>query len=226
MDSGPNETALRDHAHRLQLDFYTASYQLPQDPAPLLSVMEERAGEQLAAVFDAHCGPHIIVGSSVGCGVALGALSRVLPMIENKPYLGFLGIKPIIDPLQAIKYQLKALNGAYDQLRNGTSRSVPMPVEGAPGDSFLLTPAHINDADATRLLSDPDAAKMFRRAAVNNLMAATFVFAKDDHLTQHVPDITFCDKPRISYQDGNHNTDMTAILQHELHRMAQNFNLG
>lgn len=219
-NNGPNEQAVRNVCRDWGWEFCKVAYQTDANPTPLLSQMETMVAEQLDDVFAKKSGPFILVGSSVGFGVLLGALTR----LQNTTSLfALLGVKPIPDPLLAIGTQLACVGVNVQDLYVGTLSSVPMPVEGSRGDVFTLTPEHMNDHDALRILSDPREAQEFRLQTSGRFSTCELLLARDDHLTQNAADLTRIFGAEVFVQTGDHNTDMSAVLGQKLHEMILSY---
>jgi len=217
---GSNEEAVYEAAKNAGWAFHKVAYQTANDPAPLLSAMEEKTAEQISQIFDLTRGPHIVVGSSVGFGVTVGAISR---MKSTTSSFGLIGFKSIPDPLMAIEFQLKSQN-ALDALQVGLIPEIRMPVEGAGKDFFPLTKDHINDPEAMRLLSAPGAILQFKQAAGNKVKDCKLVFARQDHLTRAFlladwKNIIPCHHTRTIVRRGDHSTDLGPVLGREVSAM-------
>lgn len=219
-NNGPNEQAVRNVCRDWGWEFYRAAYQTDQNPTPLVAQMETMVAEQLDDLFAKKSGPFILVGSSVGFGVLLGALTRLQNTTSSYALLGF---KPIPDPLLAIGTQLARVGVDVKELYDGTLSSVPMPVEGSQGDVFTLTPEHMNDHDALRILSDPREAQEFRLQTAGRFSTCELLLARDDHLTQNAADLTRIFGAEVFVQTGNHNTDMSDALGQKLYDMISSY---
>ncbi|MDY0030009.1 MAG: hypothetical protein RBR86_08735 [Pseudobdellovibrionaceae bacterium] len=217
---GVNEQAIYDATHKAGWAFHKISYQTPETPAPRLSVMEKSVAQQISGIFDLTRGPNIIVGSSVGFGVVVGAISRLK---NSTSRFGLIGFKPIPDPLMAIEFQLKSQN-FLDVLRHGIVPSIPMPVEGTGKDFFPLTKEHIDDSDALRLLSAPRSAAEFNSSAKGKIRDCKLIFARRDHLTRafllaDFREVIPCHRARSIIKSGDHSTDLSAVLAKEVSAM-------
>ncbi len=218
--NGTNEQALRAACREWGWEFYKAAYQTDANPEPTLSQMQAMVAGQLDDIFAKKPGPFILVGSSVGFGVLLGALTRLKN--TTSPY-ALLGFKPIPDPLLAIGTQLARAGVNVQDLYDGTLSSVPMPVEGSQGDIFTLTPAHMNDHDALRILSDPREAQEFRLQTSGRFSTCELLVARDDHLTPNATDLTRIFGAEVFVRPGDHNTDMSAALGRKLYEMILSY---
>lgn len=221
---GSNEQAVYEAAQNAGWAFHKVAYQTSETPAPLLSAMEENTAQQISHIFDLARGPNIIVGSSVGFGVTVGAISR---MKSSTSRFGLIGFKPIPDPLMAIEFQLKSQN-LLDALRQGIVPSIPMPVEGAGKDFFPLTKNHIDDPEALRLFSVPMAAQQFKAAAGEKIQDCGLIFARQDHLTRVFlladwENIIPCRHTRTIVKKGDHSTDLSPELGREVSAMIARF---
>ena len=220
MPRGSNEQSVYEAAKNAGWAFHKVAYQTSETPAPLLSTMEENTAQQISQIFELTRGPNIIVGSSVGFGVTVGAISR---MKSSTSRFGLIGFKPIPDPLMAIEFQLKSQN-VLDALRYDIVPSIPMPVEGVGKDFFPLTKDHINDPEAMKLLSAPAATLQFKQSAGDKIKDCKLVFARQDHLTRAFlladwKNIIPCHHTRTIVRRGDHSTDLGPVLGREVSAM-------
>lgn len=215
-DAGANEKALRHVCRELGWEFYKTAYQTNVKPNPKLSQMEMMVAGQFDDIFATKSGPFILVGSSVGFGVLLGALTHLQNTTASYALLGF---KPIPDPLLAIATQLSHSGIDMEGFSKGNISSVPMPVEGSSGDVFFLQPDHVNDPDALRILSRVPDAERFQRATQGRFNTCELLLAQNDRLTQNAGELMRVFGAEVFVLAGDHNTDMSALLGKKLYGM-------
>lgn len=218
---GANGLAVQNIARQLKCSFIPTCYQSTNSPNLLLSVMGQRLAAAIRVVKQ---DPIIIVGSSVGAGVALDALSRLKSCVSPIALIAF---KPVPDPLMATSLQLTS--EALAALNAGQISVIPMPVEstdGQPQDTFPLTKAHLDDPNALRLLSNPDHVARFNESAGGRAVrTGSIIYARGDHLTPEAMMMGFRDavhNTRLDMiaLDGNHGTDFTTVLNEQVREMV------
>lgn len=216
---GPNEQAVRDAAFTNGWMFKKAAYQFHDDQTPTLNRMGFLAERSISEAIQNTNEPAIIVGSSVGFGVALNALSR---LHSTTSPLGLIGFKPVPDPLMAIELQINNPS-LVANLKKGITAEIPLPVEnihlGELKDSFALTGRHLRDKLAVRLLSsDPSAVMAFNKAVNGKVVESVVVYGISDNLTPTAHMKAFRDafhstQTELVQRDGNHTSDLTKELK-------------
>lgn len=216
---GANEAAVIKAARDTESAYQKLSYQSPAHKNPTLFQMECQVAAQLDRIAMKEKGsPLICVGSSVGFGVLIGAISRLQ---NTTSPIALIGFKPVPDPLKAIELQIN--NPAIVAgIKNGAIPKAPMPVESAEGlkDTFFLSAKHLNDKRATRMLSDKSGvARLTNNHAIES---ASIIYGTKDHLTPsaHMSSFAMATN-RIFYTDltaldGTHATDFTDSLHREV----------
>lgn len=213
---GPNEAAIRQAAKDSAVGFQKLDYQSNTDRTPLLSKMQAKVAAQLDAIMRKSKGePIVAIGSSVGYGVLVGAMSF---LEKSTSPIGLIGFKPVPDPLLAIELQINnpAIVGA---IKSGTVPKAPMHVEGTDGnqDVFTLSGKHLNDKRALRILSADGHDYKFNTSAGLALASSVILYGKQDHLTptQHMASfanaVTGAATQLIPIE-GNHATNFTDFL--------------
>lgn len=157
--SGTYAYAAFTAAQNLGLPFYRIDFQTATVPNPILSDMGQSVAEQIVNLHQDSQPAGLIVASSIGAGVALQSLKHIAA--SGTPMPSLLLFKPALDPLAMIEIRMKQ-KGAEQyvtMLREGKLSSLPIEVDAShynpnPG-KFMLTPAHINDANALRILTSP-----------------------------------------------------------------------
>jgi pimeloyl-ACP methyl ester carboxylesterase len=217
---GYNEAALRSVTKCFSWAFEKIDYQTTSNVNPTLSSMEASAAHLLHRVLNhANGEPVICVGSSVGFGVALGALAR---LNSTASPLGLVGFKPVPDPLHAIELQIRNPQ-IIANIKNGKIPEIQMPVESTEGekDTFGLTSRHLNDKFALRALSNPSHFDKLNRNLEGSLEESLIIFGNEDHLTPSVHMLAFdsavsASRKKIIALNGDHGTDFTRELSHQV----------
>lgn len=223
---GTNQDLVRRVAEETQWGFEVTAYQTTSDPYPTLSEMQDRVAQRLSAHMTQHekDKPLVIVASSVGAGVALGALLRTIqdrPRSLTSPY-ALLLYKPVIDPIATINEMYKDHN--IETLGEvGKPPYLPLPIQGSEsGDVFKLETRHFKDKEAVKLLSNPSDFFDFSRKA--DPVLTRVVACNDDPLTPFglIQAFSATIKYRTVEQQwvaGDHSTDATDALQSGLRKM-------
>lgn len=216
---GTNEAAVMRAARDTGSAYQKLSYQSPSDKNPTLFQMECKVAAQLERIaMKAKGSPLICVGSSVGFGVLIGAISRLQ---NTTSPIALVGFKPVPDPLKAIELQIN--NPAIVAgIKNGAIPKAPMPVESAEGlkDTFFLSAKHLNDKRATRMLSDKSG--ITRLTDNHAIESASIIYGTKDHLTPSAHMSSFATATngifytKLTALDGTHTTDFTDSLYREV----------
>jgi hypothetical protein len=217
---GTNEEALIDAVNATEWEYKKLNYQTSGNRNPTLAQMEATIESQLDEVIShANGSPVICVGSSVGFGVLIGALSRLKSTTSPIALIGF---KPVPDPLMAIELQINNPQ-IVAAIKSGAIPKAPMPVESADGlkDTFLLSANHLNDPDATRILTSEGHVKKLN-ANVRSVDSCTLIYGAQDHLTPsaHMQEFASITSPNFPTDlielQGSHATNFTKILSQEV----------
>lgn len=216
-----NENVVHEGAVSERCSFRKIDYQTVENPTPLLSDMSSLVANRLADIIRSRKDPLVIVSSSVGAGVTLGALSQIKQTVSP---IALLALKPVFDPLKAISLQIKN-RATLDQLFKGTIASLPLPVEGDAKDVFPLSRDHLLDPCAPRVLdtlSNFEDAQQFSLTLINaGVKEITLVYGDNDHLTPKALVDEFTDNVRYipivkRRIHGNHASDFRRTLREEL----------
>lgn len=122
--SGSNEALIAQVADNAGWNFAKLNYQDSKVKTPTLARMEIRVAHQLQQVIsDAQGAPILAIGSSVGFGVLVGALSRMTK--ESTSPLALLGFKPLPDPLKMIEKQIAHFGIPLNAVKAG---KIPVPM--------------------------------------------------------------------------------------------------
>jgi pimeloyl-ACP methyl ester carboxylesterase len=189
--------------------------------------MEANAAHQLHQILNhANGEPVICVGSSVGFGVALGALAR---LNSTASPIGLVGFKPVPDPLHAIELQIRNPQ-IIASIKDGKIPEIQMPVEGIEGeqDTFQLTSSHLNDKLALRVLSNPSDFDKLNRRLEGSVENSLIICGYNDHLTPSAHMFAFneaisASEKKIVVLIGDHKTDFTADLTQQVGLMIARF---
>ncbi len=219
-------------AQDVKLPFYRTHFQTAAKPNPTLSEMGRTVAQEIALMNHAHGKAGVIVASSVGAGVALQAFLNLKDIGAKLPAL--LLFKPAIDPLSLITDRLRD-HGALahlDMLKAGKIPYLPIPVDPSPQSpnpgTFLLTPAHVNDSNALRLLTTEKSrnffAYMFSENKIPEIMLQT---AMDDPMCTAMVAGTFArvaetatDHYSLDLLPGRRSDDHGADLRAQIKNMA------
>ena len=228
---GLNERVVRDFAENTQLPYLKLPYQFSANQNSdgqkndTLGVWEKQIALQLRNIdlIVSPQQPIIIVASSVGYHIAIGALSKLDSMRHR---VGLLGLKPVPDALHAIALQLRDPI-RMKSLEKGKLKKIEVPIESADGkkDCFMLTKAHVNDPDATRFLTSPIDVMKFNPLAGSAVTESTIIYGKDDHLTpsfhmRSVQSNIWSAETELIACDGGHGDDLTLQLQEQLYEIV------
>lgn len=221
---GPNEAAVQQSAKNSNAAFAKLNYQSNDDQNPLLSKMQAKVAAQLDKIVTQSKGePIIIVASSLGFGVSIGALS----FLKNSTSpIGLIGFKPIPDPLMAIELQINH-PPTIARIKNAET-DFEMPVQSTDGkhDVFNLAAKHLNDKRAVRVLAHSAHMNQFNYAVASTLAASVLVYGQKDHLTpashmKHFADSVCGIEPvELVALQGNHSSDFTDNLYDQITQMT------
>jgi hypothetical protein len=220
---GTNGSAVEATAYDLGCDFLLANYQSPIDPNPLLSEMGMKIA-RLLTLTRAYRNPLVFVGSSVGVGVVLDALSRLK---NGTAPIALIAYKPVPDPLLAIGMQIP--KEAMVALNQGHIKYVPMPVESADEtiqDKFNLTARHMNDERALRILSGQEFVTRFNASpAAKRIVEGSIIYGKNDRLTpeplmRQFQDSVHSTQLNLVALDGDHGTDLRDALKVQIQEVV------
>lgn len=171
---GSYARVVEDVAKEEGLSFVRVDFQTSASPFPTLSDMGVDVARQIVALNDEHGAPGLIVASSVGAGVMLQALTEIKS--PNK-FPALLLFKPALDPLAMIETRMNATPegaAALRQLKAEDIQTLGIPVDPSPQSpnpgKFMLTPAHVNDAHAIRILMDRSSHSRLRSAFETQLL--------------------------------------------------------
>lgn len=223
---GTNYFAVKEASDAFGIPCVRIVFQTAANPYPTLSEMGLIVARQIEALQDEHGNEGLVAASSIGTGVAFQAFSE---MHGGYDFPSLIAFKPVIDPLNAISSALSRLPnnmGAVmmQKLMSGEIEALPIPVEAShvneqPGH-FMLTKAHVEDALALRLISDPTCHALFDQKREGRRMPSLQLLVGEQDTTTSENLVAFATAARLwsktgcdmKWMAGNHASNQSEIL--------------